>query len=235
MPTEPAHTYDLDAYAKRIGLAHIPSPTLEGLSAIAHGHVCSIAFECLDPFLDRGVSLERADLENKLVGQKRGGYCFEHNGLMLGMLRQIGFQVQDRAARVLMGRPRDTASPRTHLFLIVTLEGREWIVDFGVGSFSLTQPIRYVLGTEQETPHDVRRIVHENDRFYHQVWLGDHWFDLYEFAGDRMPFVDQHTGNWLTSTHPKSMMRTQVVVAIARPDGVRATYFNGAFTVRRRG
>jgi N-hydroxyarylamine O-acetyltransferase len=235
MPTEPEHTYDLDAYVRRIGLQSAPAPTLEGLRTIQKAHVCTIPFEGFDPFLDRPVSLERADLEAKLVGQARGGYCFEQNGLMLGMLRQIGFQVRDMAARVLMDQPRDTQTPRTHLFLIVTLDGQDWIADFGVGSMSLTDPIRFVLDVEQETSHDVRRIVHEDGRFFHQMWHGDHWFDIYQFTGERMPFIDQITGNWLTSTHPKGMFKMNSIAAIAKPEGTRATFFNGEFAVRRGG
>jgi N-hydroxyarylamine O-acetyltransferase len=132
-----------------------------------------------------------------------------------------------------MGLPRETVSPRTHLFLKVTIDGRDWLADFGVGSKSLTAPIRFVLDVEQETPHDIRRLVHENGRFYHQAWQGDSWFDAYEFTGEPMPFVDQHTGNWLVSTLPGSFFRTNTLSTIARPDGVRAVYHNGDFTVRR--
>lgn len=235
MPTEPRHTYDLEAYCRRVGLQHTPTPTLEGLQQIAFAHVCSIPFEGLNSYIGWPVSLERADIEAKLVRSPRGGYCFEHNGMMIGLLRQLGFQVRGLSGRVLAGAPRETPIPRTHFFLVVTLDGQDWIFDAGVGSGSLTRPIRYVLGIAQETPHDIRRIVHENNRFYHQILMDDHWADLYEFTGEPMPFIDQQTGNWWTSTHPQARFRLNSMVAIARPDGTRAIYQNGDFKVRRGG
>ncbi|MBV9415597.1 MAG: arylamine N-acetyltransferase, partial [Solirubrobacterales bacterium] len=66
--------FDLDAYLARIGICDRP-----GLASVHRAHVTSIPFENLDPRRGIPVSLELADLERKLVYQRRGGYCFEQN------------------------------------------------------------------------------------------------------------------------------------------------------------
>ena len=70
---------DLDAYFGRIGYSGARAPTLETLRAIHLRHALTIPFENLDPFLRRPVRLDLASLQGKLVRDRRGGYCFEHN------------------------------------------------------------------------------------------------------------------------------------------------------------
>ncbi len=68
-----------------------------------------------------GVSLAPADLQDKLVRRRRGGYCFEHNLLFLDALRALGFQAEGLAARVLWNVPPGNPPPRTHMLLRVRL------------------------------------------------------------------------------------------------------------------
>ena len=76
-----AHTFDLDAYLSRIGYHGARTATLDSLRALHTRHAITVAFEDLDPFLGRPVSLNLADLEAKMVHGRRGGYCFEQNTL----------------------------------------------------------------------------------------------------------------------------------------------------------
>src|SRR5581483_3831067 len=90
--------FDLDAYLERIGLDGIPS-----LAAVHRAHVTSIPFENLDPHGGRPVSLAVDDLERKLVGARRGGYCFEQNLLLKAALEALGHEVEPVLARVRVG------------------------------------------------------------------------------------------------------------------------------------
>lgn len=228
---------DLGAYLERIGAeASGPrgaiAPTLETLRALSAAHVSAIPFENVDVLLDRPIQLEPEALFDKLICRKRGGYCFEQNGLFLEVLRAIGFDVTPRSARVRLGHPRDVLPPRTHVFLRVVIDGRPWLADVGVGAASLTSPLRLDEPEAQPTPHETRRIVHEDGRWFHQILHGETWVDVYEFTGEEMPLVDRVVASWYTSAHPRSHFKGRLMVARALPEGRRATLNNLDFTIR---
>jgi N-hydroxyarylamine O-acetyltransferase len=116
---------------------------------------------------------------------------------------------------------------------VVELDCEKWFFDVGVGGYSLTAPIRWRLHEPQETPHETRRIIEEEGRYFHQVWTGSIWQDVYEFLGDPMPEIDRQVANWWTSTNPNSKFSQNLFVAIAQPDGTRKGLANRKFIHRR--
>lgn len=226
-------TIDLDAYFARIGYSGPTAPTLDTLGAIQLHHACSIPFENLDVLLKRGIALDLESVQNKLVADRRGGYCFEQNWLLLHVLRELGFCATPLAARVRFRQPRDFVPPRTHVFVRVDFGGDQWIADAGVGGLSPTAPIRFVLDDEQPSPHEPRRIVRENGRFFHQVKLSGIWEDVCEFTGEEMHAIDREVGNWWTSTNPNSKFAQNIMAAIANRDGTRYVLETRNFTHRR--
>ena len=226
---------DLDAYFARIGYAGPRNPTLEVLNAIVEAHIQSIPFENLDVLLRRPIRLDPAALFQKLILDRRGGYCFEQNGLLLEILGTMGYSIAPLSARVRWQRPRDFTPPRTHVFLRAAINGVDWMIDVGVGGLSPTSAIRLEeSGRVQTTPHEPRRIVREDGRLFHQVLLGDEWCDLYEFTLEEMPLIDRELGNWYTSAHPQSHFRDRLIVSRAAPQGVRLTLQNDDFSIRGR-
>jgi N-hydroxyarylamine O-acetyltransferase len=224
---------DLDGYFARIGYRGPRTPTLATLDGIVRAHVEAIPFENLDILLGRRIELEPAALERKLVGARRGGYCFENNGLLLDVLTQLGYTARPLSARVRYGRPRDYIPTRTHLFVRVELD-TSYLVDVGFGALSLTSAIRLVLDEPQPTPHETRRLVRDGGLWFHQVLFGDEWQDLYEFTLEEMPPIDREVANWYTSTHPASHFRSRLWVARALADGGRLSLLNRELRVRRR-
>jgi len=225
---------DLDAYFARIGYNGPTTPNLDTLHAIAGAHAQAIPFENVDVLLGRGIDLADEAVDHKLIASHRGGYCFEQNTLMMRALTQLGYAVRPLSARVRQGRPRDVIPPRTHVFVEVNVDGAPWMVDVGVGGFSLTSALRMDTEDAQATPHETRRLVRDGGRWLHQVWLGETWMDLSEYTGEEMPGIDREIGNWFTSTHPASRFRTTLMVGLARPDGGRLTLLNREFTERTR-
>ncbi|MFI5337020.1 MAG: arylamine N-acetyltransferase [Opitutales bacterium] len=226
-------TSDLDAYFARIGYTGPRTPTLPVLHAITAHHTMAIPFENLDVLLGRPISLDPAALLQKLVHACRGGYCFEQNGLLLHVLGTLGFSVAPLSARVRWQRLRDYLPARTHLFIRVELEGETWLTDVGVGSLSLTSALRLDLtGTELPTPHEPRRLIREDGRYFHQVRYGSEWLDVCEFTLEEMPPIDRELANWYTSAHPQSHFKHRLQAACAAPDGGRRTLHNREFTVR---
>jgi N-hydroxyarylamine O-acetyltransferase len=223
---------DLEAYFTRIGYAGPRTPTVDVLHAITRAHTTNIPFENLDVLLGRPIDLNPEALFEKLVVNRRGGYCFEQNGLLLAVLTGLGWQVAPLSARVRIDRPRDYVPPRTHVFLRVELNGESWLTDVGVGGLSLTKALR--LGTEdqQETPHEPRRVVREGGRLFHQAKLGDVWSDVSEFTLEEMPLIDRELANWFTSAHPASHFRNRLIAARALPDGARLALLNDELKTR---
>ncbi len=225
---------DLDAYFARIRYAGSRAPTLPTLHALTAAHAQTIPFENLDVLLGRGISLDAEAVFDKLVRRERGGYCFEQNGLLLQVLEAMGYRVVPRGARVRIDRPRADTPARTHMFLQVEIGGVRWLTDVGVGALSLTAAIRLDAEGEQATPHEPRRIIREDGRWFHQARLGTTWTDVYEFTYDEMPPIDREVANWFTSAHPGSHFKNRLIVARAAPDGGRMTLLNGELKVRGR-
>ncbi len=233
---------DIDSYLARIGYdgpVGAP-PTLETLGRIQMCHACSIPFENIDVLLGKQIKLEMADVQQKLIVDKRGGYCFEQNGLMLSVLETLEYEVVGLSGRVRVGRERDFTPPRTHLFAKVMLDGVPWLVDVGVGGMTPTRPLRMDIDEPQETLHDTRRIIQGEDsnglaRWFHQVLIGDDWQDVCEFSGEWMPEMDRGIGNWWTSTNPESKFRQNIMGAMAIADGSRHSLSTNQYVRRSAG
>ncbi len=224
---------DLDRYFRRIGYTGPTTPTAATLHALTRAHAQSIPFENVDVLLDRPIRLGPDALYRKLVLAHRGGYCFEQNGLFLEVLRDLDFEARPLRAAVRIDEPdRSVPTGHTHLALEVRLDGESWLTDVGFGSSSLTRALRLVPDIEQVTPHDTRRLVQADGRWFHQILHGGTWTDVYAFAGESMPLSDRRIANWYTSTYPDSKFRHELMVAIALPDGGRATLHNHQLTLR---
>lgn len=222
---------NLDAYFARIGYAGPRRATLETLSAIHAAHAEAIPFENLDVLLGRSISLEPAAVFRKLVTERRGGYCFEQNVLLSGVLRELGFPVTPLIARVRWQVPAHVATPQTHMILRVDLDGVAWLADAGFGGVGLTAPIRIVPDIDQGMPPEGRRLLLDDRRYVQQVRFDSEWLDVYRFALEPVPPIDFEVGNWYTSTHPQSRFRQMLMVA--RVDGDRRlTIQNREFIVR---
>jgi N-hydroxyarylamine O-acetyltransferase len=223
---------NLDAYFARTGFTGATARTVDTLNRLALAHVKSIPFENLDVLLNRPINLDDSAVDDKLLTCRRGGYCFEQNTLMLRVLQTLGFDVEPISARVRYQRPREFTPPRTHVFLKVTLNGEVWFVDVGVGAMSPTSALRFVLDEEQATPHEPRRFIREDGRYFHQAQLGDAWVDIAEFTLEGMPAIDREVANWFTSAHPQSHFKSRLMAARALDDG-RVSILNREFTLRR--
>lgn len=209
---------DLEAYLARIGAA---SPTV---ADVHRAHATMIPFENLDPRRGVPVSLELEDLEGKLVGRRRGGYCFEQNLLLKAALEALGAKVDMFLARVRVGRPPGGGPrPRTHLVLRVRAEGREWHADVGFGRGTLLEPIPFGPGGPYDQSGWRFRVVEDGPELVLQTVADAEWVDLYGFVPDPVPAIDVETSNWFTCTHPRSPFVTGLIVATQRPDGTRLT------------
>jgi N-hydroxyarylamine O-acetyltransferase len=123
---------DIDAYLRRIGLDRPPAPNLAALTALHRAHLRAIAFEDLDVQLGRPVSIELGPIYDKLVTRRRGGWCYEMNGLFGWALGELGFRV-NRATGSVMRDVRGPALDGNHLVLRVELDEGPYLADVGFG------------------------------------------------------------------------------------------------------
>lgn len=224
-------TVDLDAYLERIGYAGSRAPTLETLTALQFAHATSIPFENLNILFGRGIHLDLEALQDKIVRHRRGGYCFEQNGLALAALRQMGFAATGLIGRVRWMAPEDHVTPQTHMLIRVDLDGRCYIYDGGFGGIRLTGVLELMPDLVQKTRHEDHRIVQDGTSYTVQVDLGAHWADVCRFTLEPQSPVDYEMSSWYTSTHPDSLFVNNLIVE--RPaDGVRRMIFNNSFVER---
>jgi N-hydroxyarylamine O-acetyltransferase len=225
---------DIKAYFARIGYSGPRQPTLAMLREIVARHPAAIPFENLDVLLGRVPPLSPGSLYDKLVRHQRGGYCFEHNTLLMTVLRAAGFQVAGLAARVRAGRPPNTIGPRTHMLLRVDLPEGPYLADVGFGSLMPTTPVALEIGREHAAPHATLRLVPAAGEFDLEARLGTEWCGLYRFSLQEQETVDYELAHWYTATHPQSLFVGNLVVS--RPDGDRRyTLLNNRFTIHHRG
>ncbi|MDE3069893.1 MAG: arylamine N-acetyltransferase [Acidobacteriota bacterium] len=234
--------FDLDAYLERIGLRSGAT-----LAEIHRAHVTAIPFENLDPHRGIPVSLDLEDLQRKMVGERRGGYCFEQNSLLAGALEALGATVEPMLARVRVGVPAGTVRPRGHMVLRVEHEGATWHADAGFGLGTPLEPIPFGPGGVHEQAGWRFRVVRDVDELVLQCagdpGAGDggardgaiegtigaqadggagEWRDIYAFSPKPVPPIDLTVSNWFTSTHPASAFVTGLIVGTQSTDGGRA-------------
>lgn len=209
---------DLDAYFERIGYAGERTPTLDTLQAIQLRHTETIAFENLNPLMKRPIRLDIASLQQKMVRDGRGGYCFEQNLLFKHALDALGFRMTGLAARVLWNEPDGAATPRSHMLLCVELNEKPYIADVGFGILTPTRPLRLEPDIEQATPHEPFRLIRAGEEFVMQAKLRGDWKTLYRFDLQEQLLPDYELSNWYVSTHPNSIFVTGLMAARPAPD-----------------
>lgn len=224
----------LDDYFARIrfsGEARVDFATLEQLHL---QHTCHIPFENLDVLLERPILLDDAHLAEKLVSARRGGYCYEHNGVFTRALRELGFTVQDLGARVVIANPPEMP-PRTHRLSLIALEGKQWLADVGFGGQTLSTPIEFIPGTVQYTPHGSYRIIQTDEDHRLETWSDQGWQALYRFDLAHQYPADYLMANHFVSRWPDSHFRHHFLCALMRPDGGKITLMNRRVTRRAPG
>ncbi|MGY4654558.1 arylamine N-acetyltransferase family protein [Mycobacterium sp. URHB0021] len=208
---------DVQSYFDRVAYQGGTEPTLETLGALVAAHNRAIPFENLDPLLGVPVfDLSSTALADKLVRRRRGGYCYEQNGLMGSVLEALGYGAERLAARVVWMKTGDDLPARTHQVLSVDIpdvDGR-MLVDVGFGGQTLTSPIRLEVGPAQSTRHEPYRLRERGDGYVLEAEVGGQWQPLYTFTTAPQPLIDLQVGSWYASTHPNSHFVTGLTAAL---------------------
>lgn len=222
---------DIAAYCERVGYLGERTVGLSLLRALHLAHLGAIPFENIDVRLGRGVALDLETLQDKLVRRRRGGYCFEQNGLFAAILRALGFEVATLEARV---RPPDATRvlPRTHMVLRVSLGDRSYLADVGFGGDGPLTPVPLDGEVSEQADGDYRVTTDSSEiRVLRRRGAGG-WQDLYAFSLLPALPVDFEVANHYTATHPDSVFRNRLTVQRSLP-GERRILRGSDYLVRR--
>ncbi len=207
---------DVSAYLERINYHSALEPTGETLRALQRAHLLSVPFENLDIALGRRIVLDETLLFDKIVNRRRGGFCYELNGLFAALLRELGFDVHRLSARVANSNG-GFGIEFDHMALLVQLEER-WLVDVGFGD-AFRDPLRLDQRGEQAQREGVYRVADADDhltyvRFNDGVWMPQYIFTLQSYT-----LADFADGCHYHQTSPQSSFTQRRVCSRATPDG----------------
>lgn len=219
---------DLSAYLKRIDYSGSLEPSYGTLKSLHFAHATHIPFENLDVLLKRPIRLDIESLQDKMVRNRRGGYCFEHNLLFSAVLKEIGFSVTQLAARVRYRSNR--IPPRTHMLLLVNINGSPFVADVGFGAEGLLLPIPFINKKPAQQHAWTYRIIDEDDKWVLQSFRNDVWSDLYVFTLEQQYQIDYEVASHYVSTHPESRFTQTLTVQQTLPD-VRRTIRNNELII----
>ncbi|KIM09376.1 MAG: acetyltransferase [Sulfurovum sp. PC08-66] len=210
-----ADNFHLDTYLSRIDYEGETANDLATLTKLMQKQLRSIPFENTLVQAGRIPSMVPEDIVDKILYRRRGGYCYEVNGIFSMALTAIGFEWYFAGARP-MTYP--TRRPKTHMVLIVRVEGREYLSDTGFGGYALRAPMEIVEG----------EVVQEGDRFRLERVEGEYvlsalvqdvWQRLYGFASVPQEWIEFSLANYFNATHPDTIFTQKKLAIMQTPRG----------------
>lgn len=206
-------------------------PSLRALRRLHEAHMLAVPFENLSIHYDQPIVLETAALYDKIVRRRRGGFCYELNGLFAWLLRQLGFDVTLLSVEVAESGGA-FSPPYDHLALLVrAMEGADWLADVGFGD-SFRQPLRFQAEVEQDggdgRVYRLRENPYRGDEAGEQPQFpyslveqrGDaQWEPVYRFTLQPHELADFEERCDYQQTSPDSHFRQKRVCSLALPQG----------------
>jgi N-hydroxyarylamine O-acetyltransferase len=171
---------DLHAYLQRIHYDEAPAPAAETLRGLHLAHLRTVPFENLSILANEPIVLDDEALFEKIIGRRRGGFCYELNGMFAALLRGLGFEVKMLSVQV--ARADGGFSPDfDHMALLVNVEGT-WLADVGFGD-SFLEPVRLDQQIEQIRGERAYRISRAGDYLILEQRADDiEWKPQYRFT-----------------------------------------------------
>ncbi len=221
---------EVERYLDRLELPQGLPPTIENLKRIQQAHLAHIPYENLDILLGVPLSLDGAKLYDKMIVRRRGGYCFEVNGLLNWLLLALGYRVTSYASRfVFPGQPPQL---RRHRVLRVDFDGVSYLADAGVRNESPRYALELAEGKVQSDGICEYRFTRDM-RLGWVFWQrkeGEDWRTVFAFEETPQYEVDFVMPNYYCETHPQSPFIDCPHLSIF-PTGGHITIADHTFTV----
>ncbi len=219
-------------YLDRIGIKEIKNPSLEFLTELQNRHLLTIPFEDLDIPNRARIVLDLARIYNKIILTKRGGFCYELNGLFHWLLTQLGFRVVMLSARVYNHNRQELGPEFDHMTILVHLD-HDYLTDVGFGD-SFRQPIKMPDGEVRDISGHYRIAKISEDNFELQREDGNDWKTQHQFTLIPRGLSDYNAMCDFQQDAPNSSFRIRNAYTIATPNG-RITLSDLSLTVTENG
>jgi N-hydroxyarylamine O-acetyltransferase len=208
---------DIKAYLERINYHGSLAPTAETLRELQVAHLLAVPFENLSIHAKEPIVLEDEALFAKIVGGRRGGFCYEANGLFAALLRALGFEVSMLSAEV--ANAEGGFGPAfDHMALMVTLEQR-WLVDVGFGDCFREPLLLDERGEQAQEGGRVYRILPDGPYFVMMQRDGDEWKAQYRFTLEPHVYADYAEMCRYHQTSPRSHFTRARICSRATEEG----------------
>ena len=207
---------DITAYLERISYRGSRTPFAETLRNLQVAHLLSVPFENLSIHVHEAIVLNDEALFHKIVERRRGGFCYECNGLFAALLRALGFDVSMLSAEVAR-TGGGFSQPFDHMTLMVKLEDT-WLVDVGFGD-SFLEPLKMDNSTEQIQGPESFRIVAEDEYLVVQRQYDHEWKKEYRFTLQPYKYSDFEEMCRYHQTSPQSHFTQKRICSLATSDG----------------
>jgi N-hydroxyarylamine O-acetyltransferase len=207
---------DIKAYLERINYTGPLAVSAEALRLLQVAHLRAVPFENLSIHSGEPIVLNDEALFEKIVRRRRGGFCYELNGLFAALLRGLGFDVAMLSAQV-ANSEGVFGSDFDHMTLVVTL-GERWLVDVGFGD-SFLEPLR-IDEEEQTAANRSHWIVREGEKLIlAQRSDGDEWMPQYRFTLKPYQYPDYFEMCRYHQTSDQSHFTRARICSRATPEG----------------
>ncbi|MFN2499524.1 MAG: arylamine N-acetyltransferase [Pyrinomonadaceae bacterium] len=208
---------DIKAYLERINYSGSLAPTAATLRALQVAHLLTVPFENLSIHAGQAILLEDDALFTKIVTNRRGGFCYEANGLFAALLRALGFDVAMLSAQV-ANAAGEYGPAFDHMTLMVPLEQR-WLADVGFGD-SFREPLLLdEQGDQQQGNRGYRIIQDGKHRILLQREAGEEWKAQYRFTLQPHAYTDYAEMCHYHQTSPESHFTRGRICSRATEDG----------------
>lgn len=208
---------DIQAYLQRIGHNGPLNVSLDTLRALHLAHLYAVPFENLDIQLGRPLSLDGAALFDKIVTRRRGGFCYELNGLFCTLLRELGFRATRLSAEVARQAGGFSAA-FDHLTLRVDLD-EPWLADVGFGE-GFRLPVRLNDAAGQPQGSSAYLIMPDGDyRVLLRRDAGGDWTPQYRFTLQPRALADFGVRCRFHQASPESHFTQGRICTLATPEG----------------
>ncbi|MFA6630071.1 MAG: arylamine N-acetyltransferase [Sulfuricurvum sp.] len=210
-----AENFNLTDYLSRIGYEGEVRADVTTLTALLQRQLRTIVFENTEVQSGRIPSLVPEDIVKKVIVNRRGGYCYEINGVFAMALTAIGFEWYFAGARSML---YPTRRPKTHMVLIVRVEGRDYLCDTGFGGYALRAPMAIEEG----------EVIQDGDRFRLEILDGEYvlgamvqgeWQRLYGFALQPQEWIEFSLANYFNATSPDTIFTQKKIAIMQTPQG----------------
>ena len=224
---------NVNSYLNRLNISEVKHPSLGFLTELQKHHLLAIPFEDLDIPNRARIELNLRKLYNKIIPTKRGGFCYELNGLFYWLLTKLGYKVDMLSARVYNQRTNELGPEFDHLVLLVHLKKglleKDFLVDVGFGD-SFRIPIEMPRGRVEDVSGKYRIINKKNNLHELQRKIEELWVPQYCFTTIPHKLVEFKNMCAFQQDNPESHFRNRMVCTIATENG-RVTLSNNSLTI----